>query len=251
MGLLFWRKEKAGEDNPNLLLARAQGGDDEAREVLIKRFTPFILSVASQKSGRYIRLGHDDEASIGLIAFNEAIDTFDDGRGVSFLSFAETVIKRRIIDHFRKEARNAKVVPLSLLDGGAEEDDQEIIRHWAERQSIEVHQAKAEAADRKEEILQYSRCLMDYGITFAELVELSPKHEDARRRAMEAARMMAMDPEMREYFLRKKELPLKQLAEMVDVSRKTLERQRKYIIAIALVFIHEYKYLKDYVEKIL
>ncbi|MDA8235968.1 MAG: RNA polymerase sigma factor SigI [Clostridia bacterium] len=250
MNLLFRRKEQLGEDDPNLLLAKAQGGDDRAREVLIKRFTPFILSIASQKSGRYIKLGHDEEASISLIAFNEAIDTFDNSRGVSFLSFADTVIKRRMIDYYRKEARHAKVVPISLLDG-EDEDSQEVTQYWAERQSIVAHQAKEEATDRKEEIIFYSRCLTEYGISFAELIEISPKHEDARRRAMEAARLMATDNELKDYFLRKKELPLKQLSEMVDVSRKTLERQRKYIIAIAIIFIKDFRYIREYVEKIL
>ncbi|MHB8171575.1 MAG: RNA polymerase sigma factor SigI [Thermincolia bacterium] len=250
MNLLFWRKEQVGEDDPSLLLSKAQGGDDRAREVLIKRFTPFILSVASQKTGRYIKLGHDEEASISLIAFNEAIDNFDHSRGVTFLSFADTVIKRRIIDYFRKEARNAKVVPISLLDG-EEDENQEVAQFWAERQSIAVHQAKEEATDRKEEMILYSQCLIEYGITFAELIEISPKHEDARRRAMDAARLMAMDADLREFFLRKKELPLKQLSEMVDVSRKTLERQRKYIIAIAIIFIKDFRYIREYVEKIL
>jgi RNA polymerase sigma factor len=43
-------------------------------EELIRRFTPFIMAVVSRATGQFIRMGEDDEASIGLMAFNEAID---------------------------------------------------------------------------------------------------------------------------------------------------------------------------------
>jgi RNA polymerase sigma factor len=38
---------------------------------------------------------------------------------------------------------------------------------------------------------------------------------------------------------------------MVKVSRKTIERNRKYIIAIALILIGDYVYLKDYIKGVL
>lgn len=44
-----------------------------------------------------------------------------------------------------------------------------------------------------------------------------------------------------------KSLPLKELVDEVGVSRKTLERQRKYIIAIALVLIGDFELLREYI----
>jgi RNA polymerase sigma factor len=38
---------------------------------------------------------------------------------------------------------------------------------------------------------------------------------------------------------------------MVDVSRKTIERNRKYIIAIALIMTGDYVYMKDYIKGVL
>ncbi|HHT63854.1 MAG TPA: RNA polymerase subunit sigma, partial [Clostridia bacterium] len=49
----------------------------------------------------------------------------------------------------------------------------------------------------------------------------------------------------------KKELPLKQIEGLVSVSRKTLERQRKYIIAMAIIICGEFKFLKEYLHKAL
>jgi RNA polymerase sigma factor len=48
-----------------------------------------------------------------------------------------------------------------------------------------------------------------------------------------------------------KRLPIKQLEKMVDVSRKTIERNRKYIIAIALILASDYVYMKDYIKGVL
>ncbi len=38
---------------------------------------------------------------------------------------------------------------------------------------------------------------------------------------------------------------------MVSVSRKTIERNRKYIIAIALILSGDYVYMKDYLKGVL
>ncbi|MOA43307.1 RNA polymerase sigma factor SigI [compost metagenome] len=43
-------------------------------------------------------------------------------------------------------------------------------------------------------------------------------------------------------------LPVKELTELCGVSRKTVERNRKYIIAIALVISGAYPYMHDYLE---
>lgn len=250
MGLLFWRKDRSEEaGSADLLLQRAQQGDEQAREVLIRKFTPFILKVISSKSGRYVQLGYDDEASIGLMAFNEAIDRFEDSRGVGFLTFAETIIKRRLIDYYRKESKNQKVVPISVFEDPEMEADP--TDYLMAEQSLAQHRQRSETDERKDEIMQYNLLLAEYGISFKELVEISPKHEDARRRAMEVAKALHDNPQLSKHLLEKKELPLKQLEELVFISRKTLERQRKYIIAIALILIKDYAYLKEYVIKCL
>ncbi|MNY74892.1 RNA polymerase sigma factor SigI [compost metagenome] len=49
-------------------------------------------------------------------------------------------------------------------------------------------------------------------------------------------------------LLTKRQLPIKELLMQVQVSRKTLERNRKYLIAIALIFNGPYPYLRDYLH---
>lgn len=241
MGFPFGRRGRT----PQELLQLAREGDREARERLIDSFTPFILRVASQSRGRYVQVGEDEEVSIGMLAFNEAIDHFDDRRGKNFLAFAEQVIRRRLIDHYRRERRGAREVNFSELK------DQENPGYPLEaevRMAVEEHRRVAEAEDQREEILRYRDLLAAYGISLPELVRISPKHRDARDSARKVARVLAEDPELAEHLRRLKELPLKELSSRVAVSRKTLERQRKYIIALALIAMEDFDHLRGYVE---
>lgn len=221
--------------DPNHLLSLAQKGNHLAREELIRKFTPFILTIVSRLSGRFVRLGEDDEASIGLLAFNEAIDTYDPRKGISFLTLAETVIRRRIIDYFRQEERHRR--HLTDQDTQAPSTLEESFWAW-------------ELVDRREEIVRYQKELASYGISFADLVRNSPHHQDTRRRALTCAQTIASNPLLRRYLEEKKELPLKALGQNLKISRKTLERHRKYIIALALILMGDYEYLKEYINPI-
>ncbi len=226
------------------LLEPARRGDKQAREELLRGYTPLVLRVGSQVSGRYLQVGRDEEVSIGLLALNEAIDRFDPTRGASFIPFAEMVIKRRLIDYYRRQKGQSEI-PLSELEM---EDDEGNVLHSVERkEAAERFAQQVESEDRKAEIVRYARRLAEFGIKFSELVEISPKHEDARDRAIEAARLVAQNPLYSQHLQTKRELPLKQLEENVGVSRKTLERQRKYIIAVALIMLEDFYFLKHYV----
>jgi len=44
-------------------------------------------------------LTQSDEYSIALIAFNEAIESYDLDKKTKFVSFSKQVIKRRLIDY--------------------------------------------------------------------------------------------------------------------------------------------------------
>ena len=102
-------------------------------------------------------------------------------------------------------------------------------------------------SDRKEEIKEFNKALEEFGLSFDELVKVSPKKKDARNRAKDIAKVIAQDYELTRYLIDNKLLPLKQLEKMCSISRKTMERQRKYIIAIVLVLTGDYTYLKEYI----
>ena len=86
------------------------------------------------------------------------------------------------------------------------------------------------------------------GITFKEIVDCSPKHEDARLRAMELASIVVGNPMLKQFLLEKRTIPIKKLTQLADCSAKTVERQRKYIIAVAIVLMGDYHYLGEYIK---
>lgn len=232
-------------------IAQVQQGEECIRDRIIHKYLPFILKVASKSCKRYVRLGEDDEVSIALMAFNEALDKFDCQQKNSFFGFAQAVIKRRMIDYFRKNNQRRKEIPWSSL--GALQDDEDPANqldriNWQNSQDLYFEEDINEL--RREEIIEYQKELISFGISLKDLVEVSPKHKDARLSAYEVARLISENDKFSSHLLKTKSLPLKDLEGEVGISRKTMERQRKYIIALAVVMIGRYYFLEEYLDGI-
>jgi len=224
------------------LMAEARRGNAQARETLLRQYQPFVLRVAGQVTRRRLEPGRDDEFSIGLAAFNEAIDHYRDERGGGFFAFAEQVIRRRLVDHYRKQRLARREVPLSSIDDPVQGPS----RLPEVREAILAHRAEAEAGERREEVLRYRELLQDYGVRLADLVRAAPRHADTRRSALRAARTLAEDPALAGFLRERQAVPLKMLAERSGMKRKTLERHRRYIVATALILLEDFPYLKSY-----
>ena len=224
-----------------------QNGDVDLRNDFIEQYKPFIKKSVSSVCKRYIT-DTDDEFSIGLIAFNDAIDRFSYEKGTALLAFADTMIKRRVIDHLRLQSRKNKELSIDFNAYTEEGCAQGLLE--AER-SIEYHKEENDAEQRREEIVCFTNRLKTFGITFSQLVQASPKHSDARKNAISIARIVAEDPSLLDYLYQKKKLPLKKLEDRVFVSRKTIERNRIYIVAMVLVFSGDYQFLSDYLKGVL
>lgn len=229
------------------LVIKAQQGDARVREQILQDYRPFYLRVASGTCKKYLVLGRDDEASIAMIAFNEAIDSYNVDGGASFFSFAEIVIKRRMVDHFRRQSKRTDEIPLSSFE--REEQEDSVLQKIESKEAQTVLQIQEETEERREEIFRLDQLLSHYGIRFSDLVKVSPKHQDARDRALQVAKVLAGDPALLAYLTTKKSLPLKELEERVEVSRKTLERQRKYIISLTLILIGDFYHLQEYLNR--
>lgn len=244
LSLLF----KIGKKKKNTLeemVLKIQNGDQHLKNELIKQYQPFIAKTVSSVCKRYIDES-TDEFSIGLIAFNEAIEKYAIDKGSSLLAFAEVLIKRRTIDYIRKQARN-KSIPFDMNQNA----DEEYSHNFEIELSLEEFQKEVEAQHRKDEIHHYQLVLKEFGLSFQDLVEHSPKHADARQNAIKVAHTLVNDPELKEILFTKKQLPIKKLESLVDVSRKTIERNRKYIIAISIILTGDYVYLKDYLKGVI
>lgn len=216
-------------------------GNKEEINTLIEEYKPFIASCVQKSTGRYVRYGEDDELSIGMIAFSEAINSYDSTKG-SFLSFASGVIGRRLIDYYRKEKRHDNVVPL------IDDSDEEIEADYSIKQSLENYSQAQISEHRRLEIEEIKKELAEFDISFYELTAASPKHESTKKLYKDIIKYIKSQPLLIEIIKTRKQLPVKEIEQNLKVSRKKIERGRKYIIAVILIITGDYQYIKEYVD---
>ncbi len=73
--------------------------DDVLFSQFAKEQTHFIINCAYRATHRFISQS-DDEWSISLIAFSNAVKSYDQEKG-GFLPYAELLIKRSLVDYYR------------------------------------------------------------------------------------------------------------------------------------------------------
>lgn len=217
--------------------------DEYGINKFIEEYKPFIASCVEKTVGRYVVYGQDDELSIALIAFSEAIKAFDSSRG-NFLSFAQNVIKRRIIDYYRKESKHSKTVFLS--EYFKEDDDEEY--DLTTDKAIDDYSKEESSEYRRLEIEQLKKELEEWGISFFELPDVSPKHERTRRAYSDIIKFLLSDIELVSQIKIKKTLPIIQIEKSLRIPRKKIDRGRKYIIAVLIICTGDYEFIKDYIN---
>jgi len=212
--------------------------DSQVREDFLQESLPFIRHVAHQVTHRYLEWGRDEELSEALIAFNEAVEHYDDERSVPFLAFARVLIKRRLIDFFRRQKHNDALSFEEEAGQGAEINI-----------SLGEFSEQEQNKERVLEIQEFSQKLLEYQLSFNDLAKASPKHRDTRETLLRVACHLARDSELWQQVLTKRKLPMQALVMQTQVHPKVLERGRKYILAVALLIAHEYDfiYLREYV----
>ena len=208
-------------------------GNNDLTSTLISEFKPFIASIAQKRVGRYLHYGEDEELSVGLMAFKEAVDSFNPGKG-KFLSFLRMVISMRLIDYYRKRDREASI---SI---GDDEEDAEFA--W-DRKSIEQFQADEDSEALKAEVIGYSAALSKWGISLDELVRVSPRREELKKLYQDIARRIAGNKGLLDSLMETGRLPIKEIGKEIEIHRKKLERGRIYIIAMVLAIRSGLSYL--------
>ena len=224
----------------------------EALNSFIASNTSFVIFCANQALGRYIT-DSDDEYSIALIAFSEAVQSFDDSKG-NFSSFASLVIKRRLVDYIRKEARFSSEMSVepSVMDGEVIDDENITTMEYAVRSKTAELSENASAHNNPiaDEIDAIKGLLEKYEIDFFDLEKASPVSGKTKRECAKAVRCLIEDEELFASMRRKKSLPMKELADKSAVKTKLLERHRRYIIAAAEILNGEYPLLAEYMSYI-
>ncbi len=200
--------------------------DDRSMEDFIGLHEAFILKSASKASRRFVSKS-DDEWSVSLSAFTEAMDKYDSDKG-GFLTYASVIIRSRLIDWFRINGRQSS--DLHTEDMYIEKED------------------KGYNDDLRLEIYALGETLDKYGISFVDIADNSPKAGKTRESCRTILRYLLDNPILVAEIRRTGSLPLKILENNLDLPRKIMERHRKYIIAAMEILTGDYPYLSEYLR---
>ena len=214
--------------------------DSEAADALIRQYMGFIRSETVKFLHTAPENGHEDELSIATLAFYEAALSYQKGRG-AFLPYAAAAIRNRLIDHYRAERRHGGSVS---LDAPAGEDGRLLAETLPDtRDDIGAYDLRAAT---RAEIEAFGRQLAGYGIGFSDVADNCPRQERtlaACRAVLDCARA---NPILLEKLVRTGRLPMQDLALGSGVDKKTIERHRKYLVAILLAFTNGYEIIRGH-----
>lgn len=201
--------------------------DETVLEDLIRDCTSFILRTTYRTTGTYVDQS-DDRWSVSLSAFYEAVRAYEPAKG-GFLPFASRVIRRRLLDQWKRDkARCAESTadPSDFWDIPDRRDEQPSDIHW--------------------EIQAMRTTLAHYGIDFFDVARSSPKAEKTKEACARIIRFLADRPLAAADLWRTRRLPVAFLAEELGLPRKIMERHRMYIIAAVEILTGDYPALQDY-----
>ena len=161
--------------------------DPEAADALIRQYMGFIRSETVKFLHTAPENGHEDELSIAMLAFYEAVLAYERNRG-AFLPYAARAIKNRLIDHYRTEKRHGNVISLHTPLGG-EEDGGELLDTIPD--TVDHAEDYAVRTASRREIQEFSEKLAQFGLTFSDVADNCPRQERtfaACRRVLDFAR---------------------------------------------------------------
>ena len=195
----------------------------EAANALIQDYLPYIQAETSRALNGAPSGLHEDEVSIAMFAFHEAVETYERERG-TFMGYAAYTIGRKL-------------------------DEQERRQRWHRGfDFVEEEGAQAIKQAAKDEIVKLTALLKEYGLNFSDIADNCPKQE----RALEACRIAlkyAMDrPQLMEELKQSKRLPLARSCEGTGIDWRVLDRFYKYILAMILVYSSDCDNIKRYLR---
>ena len=221
----------------------AAKGDVQLADELIRSYLPFIRSEAAKFMGRACT-EEDDENSIAMMAFYEAVMSYEKGRG-AFLPYAAMLIRSRLIDESRREKRHRNQISLEEENG----DGRTVMDTLAV--SEDPYELRANLEATQQEIGELAGVMERFQVSFADVADHAPRQERTAEACKKAIRYAGGQPELLDELLKTGRLPMAALVEGAGVERKTLERHRKYILAMLLIQTNGYEIIRGHLRHLL
>lgn len=224
------------------LVYAAKINNDDADE-LIRQYIPFIRGEAAKFLGHPCTQS-DDAFSIAMIAFHEAILGYRRERG-AFLPYAARTIRNRLIDESRRQTRYAGTLS---LDAATDEGNRVLSEEIPDPRDPYTEASDLEAT--QQEIAELAEVLSRFGVSFADVADHNPKQERTQKACLAVIRYAMDNPHLLDTLLHTGKLPMAQLVQGSGCDRKTLERHRKYILAMLLIQTNGYEIIRGHLRHV-
>lgn len=218
--------------------------DDVLFSQFAKEQTYFIINCAYRATHRFISQS-DDEWSISLIAFSNAVKSYDQEKG-GFLPYAELLIKRSLVDYYRttKKFDAEYFVSPEIFEFNSKDEEAEV------SMKLEIAQKLSTSMENSlgDEIESVNAEFKSFGFSFYDLAQCSPKSQKTKNACKQAVLYVLEHPIVREEINQSKQLPIKLIQKNTNLPRKILENHRRYIIAAIKILSGEYPLLAEYLS---
>ena len=219
--------------------------NEEALNALISDYLLFIRSEASKATGRIVT-EQDDEFSVAMIGFHEAIKSYEESRG-AFLKYASVIMKNRLIDEHRKQKRH--MMHTSIDELISEDGETSVVESITDDKDQYTQLDFQEATRQEIEELIFQ--LKEFGLTLTDIAENCPRQERTLESCYKVLKFAVDNPLIITTMKRTGKLPLAVIASGTGIERKTLERHRKYLLALLLIYSNGYEIIRGHLRNIL
>lgn len=217
--------------------------DDKILSEFINEHNHFIINCAYRTTHKYITQS-EDEWSISLIAFTNAVKTYTPHKG-GFVPYSELLIKRSLIDYYRAAQKFKPELSVSpdIFDSEPYDEEYDISI------KLEVSDKLSKVCDNnlKYEIEAANSEFVKFGFSFYDLTKCSPKSSKTKAACKQAVLYVLDNPLIHNEINQLKQLPIKLIQKNTNLPRKTLEHHRRYILAAIVILSGEYPLLADYI----
>ncbi len=201
---------------------------------LIKEYIPFIIKSISQLTKRYVDVENSEELSIGLMAFSEAINTFDTSKG-AFLSYAKLVIHSKIKNYFRKEFKYKNMSSINELNSEGKKKLKGMYREGEKSKLIY-------------EIEEFEYEIKKFGFNLEQLTDKSPKQKKTRKKHINLASQAGKDVEVTNTLYVKLPLPITFISNKYKLTIKVIKIHKVFITSIIIIFFKDFLMLQTWVK---